>query len=291
MNQKELFSLFPPTCALKERLLLIPPTEFYKLEGRCLHNCRIFLLVCKGCLTLQINNLEHEMRSRSFLDLFDGMTVYIKEVSPDLRAYCLLPNHEFASEALKNLKPGPENYLLERIQFPILHISDEENNVLENQFNLLKNILRQYNHQYRKELIHVYFKSFALEVGNMMFIHSKNINEKTTGIFSKQDMIALSFLRLVTANFHIEHNIDFYAKQLGISTKHLSRIIKEKFNATPHEFIRNELLHHAMSLLEDERIPIQQIADMLHFSDQASFCKFFKKHKQMSPIQYRKQTR
>lgn len=45
-----------------------------------------------------------------------------------------------------------------------------------------------------------------------------------------------------------------------------------------------------MTLLEDNTTPIQQIAETLSFSDQASFSKFFKKHKGISPIAYRKLT-
>ena len=46
-----------------------------------------------------------------------------------------------------------------------------------------------------------------------------------------------------------------------------------------------------MTLLEDDRISIGQIAERLHFSDQASFCKFFKKQKQISPMAYRRQNK
>ncbi len=37
-----------------------------------------------------------------------------------------------------------------------------------------------------------------------------------------------------------------------------------------------------------QSIPVSQIAEELHFSDQASFCKFFKKHKKVTPMAYRR---
>ncbi|MDM8307733.1 helix-turn-helix domain-containing protein [Phocaeicola barnesiae] len=43
-----------------------------------------------------------------------------------------------------------------------------------------------------------------------------------------------------------------------------------------------------MLMLEDERIPVGQIAEELHFSDQASFSKFFKKQMKMAPMLYRR---
>ena len=60
---------------------------------------------------------------------------------------------------------------------------------------------------------------------------------------------------------------------------------------TPHAVICDEITHQAMALLEDDRIPIGQIAEQLHFSDQAAFCKFFKKQKQISPMAYRRQNK
>lgn len=286
MNQKELFTLFPPACMLADRVLLIPPSEFWKLEGRSIDNCRIFLLVCKGNLKLFINETEHEMQACSFLDLLDGMTVRIQSASPDLSAYCLLPQYEFVSESLKNLRPGPDNYFLERIYFPILQLTEEEKDVLEEQMKLLAANLGKPDHYYRQELALVYFKSFMLEGGNIMFTHSKEMDEKNYNI-SKQEMTLLNFMKLVWVNFKTEHNIEFYADKLCISPKHLSRITKENLNKTPHEIIRDEIIHHAMSLLDDNNIPVQQISDMLGFSDQAAFSKFFKKHKQLSPMAYR----
>lgn len=288
MDQKELFTRFPQDCILANRVLLIPPHEFRKLEKQNIHDCRTFLLVSKGYVRLRLNGVPHEMQACSFLDLLDGVTVQIDEISPGLRAYCLLPNYEFASESLKNLRPGPESYFLERLSVPILTLSEEENCILEGQMKQMENSLRRQDHHYREELVRLYFKSFMLEEGNIMLVHSKEINEKASAI-SKQDMVTLEFLKLVWAHFKTEHNADFYADKLCLSTKYLSRITTEKLNKTPHQIIRDELIHYAMSLLEDDRIPVQQIADTLHFADQSSFSKFFKKYMKMSPMAYRRQ--
>ena len=95
-------------------------------------------------------------------------------------------------------------------------------------------------------------------------------------------------MKLVSKHFKEEHNVDFYAEALCVSTKHLIRVVKEIMGKTPHVVICNELIHQAMAMLEDESIPVSQIAEELHFSDQASFCKFFKKHKKVTPMAYRR---
>lgn len=88
-----------------------------------------------------------------------------------------------------------------------------------------------------------------------------------------------------------KHNLDFYADKLCLSTKHLTRIVKEKMGITPHEAIVGELIHKASDMLAKNDVPVSQIASALNFSDQASFCKFFRQAKGMSPTEYRKITK
>lgn len=109
--------------------------------------------------------------------------------------------------------------------------------------------------------------------------------------FSRRDFITLNFMKLVSKHFAKEHHIEFYADSLCISIKHLTRVIKEMIGKTPHTVICDEITHQAMTLLEDDSISIGEIAETLHFSDQASFCKFFKKQKKISPMAYRRQNK
>lgn len=126
-----------------------------------------------------------------------------------------------------------------------------------------------------------------LELGNMAFARLKGDNVHSSAL-SKRDVIMVSFIRLVRQYFRTEHLVDFYARELGISSKHLSRIIKEVMGKTPHDVICHELIQYAMTLLKADKFSIQGIAADLHFSDQASFCKFFKKWTGMTPGEYRK---
>lgn len=56
---------------------------------------------------------------------------------------------------------------------------------------------------------------------------------------------------------------------------------------TPHTVICDEITHEAMALLDDNSITIGRISEKLSFSDQAAFCKFFKRQVSISPTEYR----
>lgn len=287
MTQKELSLLFPPDLYREGLLLLVSPESFHKLEGKTIERSRLHMLVCDGILELELNGKAYEMRGPSLIDIMDTVTVRINRASPDLRGWCLFITFEFASESLKNLRPGPLNHLLEQLCLPVWSLSQMENEILEKQLLLIKGALENPKHYYRQELCETYFRSFSLELGNIMFTHEENMDGAPSYI-SKRDFVTLNFMKLVSRHFMEEHNIDFYAKALCISNKHLTRVVKEMTGKTPHTVICNELIHQAMAMLEDDSAPVAQIAELLHFSDQAAFCKFFKKHKKVSPMAYRR---
>lgn len=287
MTLKELSSIVSPTYYLEGLILLVPPTEMGNLEGVTIDNTRIFMLVCNGSLRLEIKGRQSEMRANFFLDAMDTTTVKIDNFSHDLQAWSLFITFEFASESLKNMKPWPKSLLLERLHIPVKSYSRPEIEILERQLNMMRECFENIDHHYRRELITIYFRSFSLEFGNIMLLREEN-TERPPSYFSKRDIVTINFLKLVSQNFATEHNLQFYADALCISSKHLTRIIKELTSKTPYTIICHAIVHQAMSLLEDDTISIGRIAEELHFSDQAAFCKFFKKQMNISPVAYRR---
>ena len=89
-------------------------------------------------------------------------------------------------------------------------------------------------------------------------------------------------------NFREKREVSFYARELCVSTKHLARVVKSCTGKTPHAVIDAEVLGLAIQLLKNEDMLVQQVADHLHFSDQAAFSKFFRKYMRMSPTEYRR---
>lgn len=290
MTQKELSSLFPESCRIGNLILLISPEHLHKLEGLTIEGSRMFMMICTGNLKLTLNDRPYETGASSYFDIMETTTARINSMSHDLRGWCLFVSFEFASESLKNLRPGPLHYSLEHPLIRIWHFSEKEIIRLERQLYLLKETLASTSHYYYRELASVYFKSFSLELGNCMLSYQEFPTDIPPYV-SKRDFITLNFMTLVSKHFAEEHQIEFYANALCISTKHLTRVVREMVGKTPHAVICDEITHQAMTLLEDDRLPVGQIAEMLHFSDQGAFCKFFKKQKKISPMAYRRQNR
>lgn len=288
MTQKDLFPLFPTSNGIPNKVLLVINSQLHKLQGKHINGCRIFLLVYAGELQLEVSHNIYKMKAGSLLDLLDTTGLTIQSVSQDIKAHCMIPNYEFARESLKMFKPGPENYILDRLEYPILNLTEQEISALQQQMILMESALTNTNHTYRYELALVYFKSFMLEIGHLTLTHKNEMEEKAT-ILSKRDLVMMEFMKLVWEYACTEHEVEYYADKLCLSAKHLTRLVKEAISKTPHEIIIDELLKYAMKKLEEDEVTVGQLAEEMHFADQASFSKFFKKHTKISPMEYRRQ--
>lgn len=286
MNIKDIMPKFPPSCYINGQILLVNPNEFHRLQGIEIDCSRVFVLVCEGYINASINRKRHILDKNYCIDGLDTVILNIKECSEDAKAWCMLVTYSFASNSLKNLRPVPVDKLLQTHSMPIYNLSETSTKRLDIQLKLLADAIAAKEHFYQNELASIFYKSLCLELGNAI-ISDEKITNNIQLAYKHNDTIAMNFARLISKYFAKQHNIDFYAETLNISAKHLTRIIKEKMGRTPHTLICDEITHEAMACLEDGNLPIGTISEKLCFSDQAAFCKFFKRQVGISPTEYR----
>ncbi|MDE6018060.1 MAG: helix-turn-helix domain-containing protein [Muribaculaceae bacterium] len=95
------------------------------------------------------------------------------------------------------------------------------------------------------------------------------------------------FIMLVKDKFKSERFLDYYADQLGVTPKHLSRTVKTQTGYSAASWIERFLILEAKILLKSTNLTIQQISDNLNFPTQSFFGKYFKKNVGLSPKLYR----
>lgn len=96
------------------------------------------------------------------------------------------------------------------------------------------------------------------------------------------------FLMLLESNYQTVTNIDFYAGKLGISSKRLNQILKEKLNKTGTQIIHDRIILEAKRKIIHSEITIKEIAYDLGFSDRPYFSRFFKKQTGQTPEEFQK---
>jgi AraC family transcriptional activator of pobA len=96
------------------------------------------------------------------------------------------------------------------------------------------------------------------------------------------------FKELLFKDFLNFRTVQHYADELNVSRKYLSEVIKKHSGKTASEWISEMVILEAKVLLQNKKMSINQISDLLHFSDQSVFGRFFKNYEGISPLEYRK---
>lgn len=99
--------------------------------------------------------------------------------------------------------------------------------------------------------------------------------------------LALRFREAVAKHCKEHRNVQFYADYLHVHPKYLSQVISTETGLTASEWIQNQVVLEAKILLQDQTLSIGAITELLHFSDQSTFGKYFKKYNGISPSTYR----
>lgn len=85
-----------------------------------------------------------------------------------------------------------------------------------------------------------------------------------------------------------ERNIQVYAEQMGVSTRHLYDVVKKTTGRSPKQILTNYVIASAKRLLITSTLSTQEMAYHLNFTEQANFIRYFKKHVGETPHEFRK---
>jgi AraC-like DNA-binding protein len=117
---------------------------------------------------------------------------------------------------------------------------------------------------------------------------SNAFNQWEAGFSTPQQVLLQKYIQLIN-NFYIEkRTIEDYAEMLNVTPNHLSQSIKSASAKNALSYISERLLTEAKSLIQFTDLDIAEIAWKLNFSDPANFGKFFKKHTDQTPLEFRK---
>lgn len=95
------------------------------------------------------------------------------------------------------------------------------------------------------------------------------------------------FKDLLEQNFRTEKSVNKYASMLSISEKQLHKASKTLLDKTPKQIIDERILLEAKRLLVHTTNSIKEIAYELGYDEPTNFIKYFRKHSQSTPSEFR----
>ena len=106
-------------------------------------------------------------------------------------------------------------------------------------------------------------------------------NQRNVDLFNR-------FCNLVVENYRKEREVTFYARKLMLTPKYFSKVIHDTTGMTASDWIEKYVATQAKNMLRMRpNITVQELAAMMGFAEQPSFCRFFKRMTGMTPRQYR----
>lgn len=255
-----------------------------KQETKMRFNAFSIIIMLSGEISININDEDYHFDTPIILDIMDMHVFKNMKISPDFEGYHVIVSRNFIKESMQGMKHLPLSNYFSRYNYPVEHITSEEVILIRSIIlRLIHNISRQ-NHCYHNELIKNELRCLLMEVSDIVIQKSEISSKK---VLRNKNEIIMRFVKLMNANCKEQHSVEFYANELCIDPKYLSRILKSLNGKTASQWIDEAIISEAQLHLRDNDLSIQQIADILNFSDQSSFGKFFKKHSGLSPSNFR----
>lgn len=246
-------------------------------------DCYTFTLVLQGELTLLHASQRLTLRCGDMYTYTPGFTVTILETSDNYSGACLMVEETltFETPIVRNMIRAAY-FPIAELREPKLSLRPDEAQRLLSRMQSIDECMRS-DHHFRRESQQLLYALFLLDI---MDIQERSINHHRHS--ERSEDIFVGFVRLLPQHFVEHHDVGFYARELFITPTYLSRVVKQTTGRTVMDYINQMLVMEASWLLRSTSESIAQIAARLHFADQASFSKFFLRHRGQSPGAYRR---
>lgn len=278
-------------CYQEDLLFLEYDKALVKSRGETLFsharlNALALFLVLEGEADLTVDHMPYKLIKGSFLTLMPSHTLRMIHVDEDFRGYLIAVSSSFMNDyGLFRQKNTSMLRYMEIRKNPCVVFEPSEAEVVRDQMLLVRSKIRQKDHYFYKEIMQNALAGLMLELGNIF--SAKKEFTASPALSRKEDLLE-QFLKLLFENCREQHGVAYYAERLFITPQYLSLILKTLTGKSANKWIDDALIMEARVLLKAPQATVQQVADLLHFSDQSTFGKFFKKHMGVSPMEYRK---
>ncbi len=173
--------------------------------------------------------------------------------------------------------------LFSEIGVPFLILDGDTISILETITPLLQAEIKERKYGYR-EIIFSLLQTIILKIERLKNSSAKQV-EKLDGDLD----IAMQFKRLIEKNMDEFLSLQQYANLLNVNTKKLSSASKKYLFTTPSQAISERKILEAKRMLSNYNISIKEVAFALGFDQATYFTKYFKKHTNLTPKEFKSQ--
>ncbi len=247
---------------------------------RCDHYIMVFCLSGSG--NRRINHHRFRIEPSSIHLILPGQIHSFGDTTQDFNIYVLLFEKAILSRFRLAIPELDQMLTFEFTRNPNISLHSREFTEWMDAFNVIN-----------REMVHrrPYHKEAATAsiIQLLIKFRRKSTNELVLPQQRKsQTLLFVKFKSLVEANFEKKRTVQEYASLMNITAKHLSETVKSVTSHTALHYIHERIIHEAEYLLVYTVLSIKEIAFTLRFEDASHFSRFFKKNKQITPLNFRR---
>lgn len=242
-----------------------------------------FLIITNGSASLETSYAAKDLNVGMLIVQTPSSRSTLQHMSPDFEMTVLYIEPAFFDSLLSG-QPLYERIAcyLGKNELPIVALTNRQSDYLQKAMQLFT---------YQQERKSVYQDGILRYLCGVVLLQMADIFEakapQDTENLKRQKDLFRQFKKLLMTNYRQQHTIAFYADQLHISNAYLSRIIKSVTGRTVLSHINELLCADACRLLECTNMDIKEIANLLGFTSQSAFGKFFMRQQKTTPLKYR----
>ena len=290
---KELNLLMLPdagrTLVLENELVLVdnlgsgvgPASDFVSASYPFKLTFTLVMFCLHGFMRVRLNLKEYTLVENDVLVVLPGYIGECLEVSKDMEAVAMgFGGNRLMRDYQSSLNMSFRKFLTFT---SLIHLSQSEMEESMNLYRLMRSKLEQPGYMFKLEAVLGYLQ--VLYYNGCQWITDYN-RQELQRVENRKQRLFEAFLELVQTHYAEQRSMGFYAGKLCLTPKYLSQVIWEVSGRYATDWIRDYVILNAKALLKSRQYTVQQVSDLLNFSNASFFGKYFKAAVGCTPRKY-----
>ena len=245
--------------------------EIFRFPSRL--NALIIGVGTEGETSLTSNLQEFRLKKDS-LFIFSPKHILQVQSNNRFKAHLIV----IAPDFLKRINIDTKRMMPLFLQFgslPCMELTHAESQSLRSFISMVEQELKGSETDFSSEIIGGLIATTIYKVGDILTHYLTEHPEVDSPIHNRAEEYFRQFTELLGEHYKHERSVGFYARQLCITPKYLTTLIKRISGKSVSEWIDNYVILEAKTLLKYSNMSVQEIAYYLNFPNQSFFGFYF----------------
>lgn len=268
--------------AAEPRLFLTTLSSFVK-EQQMAHYGAI--IICRsGKANIQVNFDDWQLFEGAVITIFPNDVIRL--MPDETEEPFLVEMLQYDAAMLREASLQLEHTVYEQLrQDRCRQDSPVVTNIINNMFRLLHVYFDQVGCTCISQLVLLQLKAFF--IGFHEYLQRNQRTTKSNGELPRMREMFNRFMMLVERDYKLSRDVAYYASQMNITPKYLTLIVRQMTHETPKHIIDHYTILQLKLQLTASRQSVKEIAWEYHFNDVSFFCRYFKRHTGLTPMEIR----